>query len=1026
MSLSWYRTGKAAVTQNSNIVRFTAANITTAPNKPVVGDAFLINNGTKLYEIIAIDSDTTGEYIRLDKIYAESTATNSDYAIIRFASGTQNAKLVAMASAAINQKQISLDDMYEWYTTTADTVDFLGVDGVPVTVKSYFKLASETGDVANNSGAVTTVSTNIEAVKTVSTEILSVKSVSDNMAEVKLLNRNAVGMSQAQFEANRRQNRQFIAASGFVHFGKNENQSAWVSIVNQGMNTYSGIAAYANAIGLGRGTEANPVILSGKSSSRLPVVHIAGCIFTLECLATASKGFEAALVKFPQAPDGKTTYNKSTGANTVHATVTAAFNAQAADPSNVEVVTDRVDMWGFEAWLEEVNITNPYVYPNGLIQSQDTTMEGIATSASARPVTYYAVFDGDTGSKGKGLNFFALTDVQKKKVLGNHKNNLYYLDDGRLVQWRLRQRTIVGAGNGDWLSVESQKNDSWNSLGFAGIAQATAQGAADTVQSFSNAADGLLIGTLALGWNKFDHLKRTGAFLAVGQDNQYLFPNAVNGECYFLVCGTVNRLNQGAYHPSFNPSGASNVMNSGGGGNTWNASNQASLVTSTHACFELAIYGVISSTISGRPDGRLYDAIYADGAGGVCRDMRYSAYGVDSVDFAEADQKVKNGTYRGFEKPLFTRFYQNAFSGYFAVENNYNAVIKTGASGSGVLVPMYSSGLAFKDPIIMWNSVTNQMLYGAVSNADGYVIVGPFPRNLGQVSHQSNLFRNSTDLWYFAKVTEQPSSVGGSFLQTDVIGNPVNILATPALANGWQGSWIPVIPDGTPKQSPLTRKSLSSLSSGSIYSDNNGSYWQVWGGTIDMVKNLFPISASADPAGRIAIIPYQAFAKQTENAVNAEVYGGFDGLHDVTEYGGYFAPVWGATFFGSLIGELCVSDAAGGGASNLSLTRKLIRPDTFVMNPVSDSTCYHHAISKPAPTNGSSGGKALGYNVKINQQANIQYAYTQLRHNGTNWGDDGKVIIVDNQSTKTDLNGNTVLVGTAKLKEPIGWIKIKV
>lgn len=180
MSLSWYRTGKAAVTQNSNIVRFTAANITTAPNKPVVGDAFLINNGTKLYEIIAIGSDTTGEYIRLDKIYAESTAVNSDYAIIRFASGTQNAKLVAMASAAINQKQISLDDMYEWYTTTADTVDFLGVDGVPVTVKSYFKLASETGDVANNSGAVTTVSTNIEAVKAVSADMPAIKDIYDN------------------------------------------------------------------------------------------------------------------------------------------------------------------------------------------------------------------------------------------------------------------------------------------------------------------------------------------------------------------------------------------------------------------------------------------------------------------------------------------------------------------------------------------------------------------------------------------------------------------------------------------------------------------------------------------------------------------------------------------------------------------------------------------------------------------------------------------------------------------------------
>jgi len=68
----------------------------------------------------------------------------------------------------------------------------------------------------------------------------------------------------------------------------------------------------------------------------------------------------------------------------------------------------------------------------------------------------------------------------------------------------------------------------------------------------------------------------------------------------------------------------------------------------------------------------------------------------------------------------------------------------------------------------------------------------------------------------------------------------------------------------------------------------------------------------------------------------------------------------------------------------------------------------------------------VSYLANINQQAVPHYAYTELKHNGTNWGDDGKVAIVDNQSTKTDLNGNTVLVGTAKLKEPIGWIKNKV
>jgi hypothetical protein len=67
--------------------------------------------------------------------------------------------------------------------------------------------------------------------------------------------------------------------------------------------------------------------------------------------------------------------------------------------------------------------------------------------------------------------------------------------------------------------------------------------------------------------------------------------------------------------------------------------------------------------------------------------------------------------------------------------------------------------------------------------------------------------------------------------------------------------------------------------------------------------------------------------------------------------------------------------------------------------------------------------KVLNYNVVENQQGFINYAYTELKHDGTDWGDDGKINIVDNQSTRTDDNGNTVLYGTARIVEPLGWIK---
>ncbi|MDK2593530.1 hypothetical protein [Pseudoalteromonas obscura] len=67
--------------------------------------------------------------------------------------------------------------------------------------------------------------------------------------------------------------------------------------------------------------------------------------------------------------------------------------------------------------------------------------------------------------------------------------------------------------------------------------------------------------------------------------------------------------------------------------------------------------------------------------------------------------------------------------------------------------------------------------------------------------------------------------------------------------------------------------------------------------------------------------------------------------------------------------------------------------------------------------------KALPYFVVRNNQVFINFAYTQLIHNGSNWGDNNTVHMVDGQQTRLDANGQEVLCGTAQLVEPLGWIK---
>ncbi|ELM4044533.1 hypothetical protein RYG78_001135 [Vibrio parahaemolyticus] len=424
--------------------------------------------------------------------------------------------------------------------------------------------------------------------------------------------------SEANMKAARMLASEQFAASGFVHYGKHALSGNSVFPVNESLYAYIN-AANTNTLRMGRTPTANTY--EGTSKTLYPVTSIAGFISELIGNNTNNDPTAGNFIKFPEAPDGAATYNKSSGEIKKHSNPDAAFT-YANTSADIEVVINRVDLFGGEFFLEEVSQSNPFVYPKGMIQSQATSMNGVATTMSNRPVTYYAAYGGDTGSRGRGVDFWSATDEQKKAMVSDESNNIFMLDDGRVVQWRMRQRTIAGAGNGDWLNTNSVCENS--TKGFylqysSGSKFVAPQGALDTVREFNtgNPTYRGSGGSVTTGQNPNQKLGVFSLF-----DNAVVEDIAIDDECYFHVWGVVPRLNQGAYHPSFNPLGTKSWVQSGKG---WNAQWwQVSGVSSTRQCFD---YKTASSDLtqaganeefsgfigsrdgSSRPDGRFYDVI---------------------------------------------------------------------------------------------------------------------------------------------------------------------------------------------------------------------------------------------------------------------------------------------------------------------------------------------------------------------------------------------------------------------------------
>ncbi|PHI35004.1 hypothetical protein CBQ28_21910 [Pseudoalteromonas sp. GCY] len=692
------------------------------------------------------------------------------------------------------------------------------------------------------------------------------------IADAQSVNPHPHVMTKAQFDALRDMRKQQYAGSGFVEWGKH-NYSANNVNVNEGIWQYIA-PSVRNTLIMG---EAASNKIAGTSNTIYPVVNIDGVTHHVSRVAHTST---QSILKFPSAPDGTKTYDSASGTVTQHSNAEAAF---AAETDSNKVITSRKDLVFLESWHEKI-ADKDVVYPLGNVQYGANNYKGIALRNNLVAQGYSAFGEWDTGTKGHGIKWSSLTEAQKAIFLGEPEHNIYYDPKAKAyIQVRYRMRVIEGLGGGFDYTYPVHVTASWRPKAGSYSKYFNARGKNITAIDYYSES-------LGYGYfNPLNNIQRTitnkGDFEGFGTRKML----GHDSKCFAIPIALVQRLNQGAYHPTYNPLGTAYVWN---GSTTVNWYNQYYKISSTKQAFiDIPTNGngegSILSGSSGRHDQYKYhDAIYA----GQLEDLRLSAKKQNVNELREETmRKAVAGTLRGKSKVPFTHikkagsFTKRSDTAYethssfnpsqwrlsFEVSNStfgnsggsFNGY-KTGAdkpSGDWVYY-VGSNGQSFLSASIVHFSYGENQHYflpWIEDDINGQTLTSVRESIRQQVDE---FFPIGTDIDVYVIKADEIDAEFDSLPWVDIIGSPENIAAT--FPDGVVGQWIPTIPDGTSKSYQLNKKAVST--SPTLYvTDDNGSTWIQTGSTIHPYANIRNVAPSA---GKVELWCYEAKAKFTEAA----------------------------------------------------------------------------------------------------------------------------------------------------------------
>ncbi len=827
-------------------------------------------------------------------------------------------------------------------------------------------------------------------------------------------------MTEAEVFARAAINRDRYAGNGWIDWG---NYNTTCSLIQNGLWAYTGTA---NTIFLGR----DKTNVGGESKSNFPYVNVNGNILYLKHINEAG-GYNNAIL-LPPAP-------------------------ATAD------ILEREDLVFLESWHEKI-ADKDIAYPYGNVQCLATIdpSTGLATVDGSFPgYGTYSLFGNWQASGdliGKGLVWSTMSVSDKQKFISDPRNNVYLSADGTWMQVRYRIRVIQGLGP-DWFNVSNTNNH----LMYGSFTDYVHPKGAKTSITDDLGATGGGAGLFVKRTQDGLFLKPDiGAWVATSDFIHASDSFGYKGLCFSLPICLVPRLNQGAYHWPLNTNGAANVRKSTGGAYDFYYSDLT--ISTTEEAFDLpyrAATGDIASGLSGRPDGKFYDAIDA----GDIKDLRTSAHKVTDLGrFREREfNRLEACEIRGWEKQFgisaiydFHGEYVNTSDGYLSA--SMRAVAEIGDyvfnRTDGLWFYVYNAGATNIRPLIGRPPSTVYSSTATGGTRDWLLFKPKFSaasKTLLQcdiIGSPANYYRGHYDFISSNTNTSETLNTGDVVLivtgtTSGTVGHFYKRLGSNLAAgqnlftissygdsaywedlgtdreDSWFKNKLPgtpllvgekgedYIPDGTSKTFKMShkvkslKKVLLSTDYGETWSDDTA-----WWDSIEGPSNSRVISP---PSPRVFLVFYETEADPFEIANNAKVLSignVWAGNHNLANYGN--------CMLSNLIGKVATNA--------LSPTNKQGFPAygyrlsvNGLLTPAADYYPQHRAITLAASS--SPAVKVLYYLTSENGKLYLQLLFCEMIYDvSSGWGDDGKFPVIDGVGTSADDNGNLRLVGQKRIE----------